>query len=291
MPTTPECWIIGPIAWDWPYRLDRLPPSGGVAHAQALPGRLGGTGANVARAVASRGHRVRMVGYVGSDEWGARSREDLAARGIDIEHVATFEAGTSQVLLFVEPRGERTIISIVQDQLERVRLASDTVARGDLVYFAGWRQQFEGMARNLAAAGATIASVPFAPPAGPLPVTYVIGSRAELPNGAAHDPYGAYLAWTRETVTDVVLTRGEYGAVRCGQGGAASFNAVEIQPVDSTGAGDAFAAALLVALLEQRPLDEGILEGVRWGAAAAARCTSIPLPWSEVARETDTRSK
>jgi sugar/nucleoside kinase (ribokinase family) len=285
MPVTPDCWIIGPIAWDWPYRLDGLLASGGVANAQALPGRLGGTGANIARAVVSRGYRVRMVGYVGDDEWGAVSREDLATRGVDVEHVATFEAGTSQVLLFVEPGGERTIISIVQDELDRVRLAAEAVAHGDLVYFAGWRRQFEPVARELAAAGAIVASVPFPPPAEPLPVAYVVGSRGDLPAEATRDPYLAYVAWTGEAVTDVVLTIGEDGAVRYGQGGTVSFDAVDIEPVDSTGAGDSFAAALLVALLEQRPLDEGIREGLRWGAAAAVRCASVPPTWSEVVRD------
>lgn len=285
MPATAECWIVGPIAWDWPYRLNQMPSSGGVAHAQALPGRLGGTGANVARAVASRGHRVQMVGYVGDDEWGAKSKEDLAARDVNIEHVVGFETGTSQVLLFVEPGGERTIISVAEDALERVRLTEDVVAPGDLVYFAGWRTQFDDIARRLAAAGAIVASVPFAPAAEPLPVTYVIGSCAELPEGAAHDPYGAYRAWSGATLTDVVLTRGEHGAIRCGREGVASFDAIEIEPVDSTGAGDAFAAALLVALLEQRPLDEGIFEGLRWGAATAVQCASVPPPWTEIVSE------
>jgi sugar/nucleoside kinase (ribokinase family) len=277
-----DCWVIGPIAWDWPYRIDGIPPSGGVAQAVRLPGRLGGTGANVARALASRGQAVEMVGYVGDDEWGTRSVADLRERGIGTQHVSTLRGPTSQVLLFVEPDGERTIIGVAEDRLEQVDAPDAHVMPGDLVYFAAWRAPFETLVERLAARGARIASVPFAPAARPLPVRHVIGSMSELPMTAAKQPFRAYERWTAGLVENVVLTRGPLGARRAGPDGDADLPAVVVRAADTTGAGDAFAAAVLASIAAGRPLDEGIEEGLRWGAATSASEGSIPPPWGDV---------
>jgi sugar/nucleoside kinase (ribokinase family) len=277
-----KCWIVGPIAWDWPYRVPRVPASGESIQGHRLPGRLGGTGANVARALASKAKAVGMIGYIGRDEWGKRSRDDLVARGVDVNYISTVDAETSQVLLLIEPSGERTIVAIVSDELARVPIPHDLFAPDDVVYFASWRKPFAATVRRLAERRVVVVSVPFAPEPSPVPVRYVVGSMSELPAAAAHDPYSSYRSWTGEAVEALILTRGQQGVRVMSASGLVDHGAVKVDAIDSTGAGDAFAAAVLATLMEKRPLDEGVINGLTWGAVTAATSGSIPPPWDSV---------
>jgi sugar/nucleoside kinase (ribokinase family) len=48
-----------------------------------------------------------------------------------------------------------------------------------------------------------------------------------------------------------------------------------VSAVDTTGAGDVFAAGLVHALLDERPMPQALDTAVAWGAAAAA-CQGLP---------------
>jgi ribokinase len=277
-----ECWIIGPIAWDWPYRVPCLPASGTFVQADRMPGRLGGTAANVARALASRYQPVAMVGYVGRDEYGELSERDLRARGIDTSHVEVFDGDTSQVLLFIEPSGERTIIGAAEDNLYRVRVPFDAVKAGDLAYFGAWREEFAPAVGELDRVGAVVASVPFGQPRSELPVSHIVGSVSDVPESAAADPWAAYLAWTGGRLRHLTLTQGAGGVRTFSELGCEELPAIRVRAVDSTGAGDAFAAAVLAAMLAGGPVLSGIREGLAWGAATTRSEGSIPPAWRQV---------
>lgn len=278
----PRCWVVGPIAWDWPYLVPHLPSSGAFVQAERLPGRLGGTGANVARALVSRHPLVAMIGYVGDDRHGSASEGDLRFRGINIDHIVTVAAATSEVLLFIEPTGERTILGCVPDLLDRVTVPVQAFTRRDVAYFAAWRSSFQHAVIDAAAAGVVVASVPFAKPTVALPVSHIIGSRSEMPAAALDDPWERYQAWTGGVVQHVTITSGANGATTFSRLGARKFPAVTAKVRDATGSGDAFAAAMLAAIVERRPTASGILDGLLWGAATAASEGSIPPAWHEV---------
>src|SRR6266508_5536795 len=118
-------WVVGPIAWDWVLRLERLPSSGDFIQAQSATGRPGGAGANVALALASTSAPVHLVGYVGQDQVGARMLEFLQSGAVDVAHVARLEGRTSQVLIFIEPSAERTMVGFLPDHLREVAIPAD----------------------------------------------------------------------------------------------------------------------------------------------------------------------
>lgn len=277
----PKCWIVGPIAWDFPYRIPSLPSSGQFIQAIRMPGRLGGTGANVARALASRNEAVGMVGYVGRDKYGERNVQDMQARGIDVSQVEKLSGETSQVLLFLEPSGERTIVGVAADNLSKITMPSGAIHSGDLVYFAAWREEFEPALRDVESAGAIVACVPFRKPLETLPVSYVIGSMSEVPEPAG-DIWARYKSWTGGKLKYMVLTLGSQGVRLLSSCECRELPAMVVQAVDTTGAGDAFAAAILAAILDGRPMMSGVHDGLAWGGATAQRESSIPPPWPDV---------
>jgi 2-dehydro-3-deoxygluconokinase len=70
----------------------------------------------------------------------------------------------------------------------------------------------------------------------------------------------------------VVIKRGARGAVGIDGGTRVEVPAFRVPEVDTVGAGDAFAAGLLSALLRDRPLDRALREA----SAVAALCVAAP---------------
>jgi len=79
----------------------------------------------------------------------------------------------------------------------------------------------------------------------------------------------------------VVLTSGAAGAILATEELTRHFPALEVEVVDTTGAGDAFVGALATRLAEGAPLEEAVPCAVLAGAVAATRegaQGSLPTP-------------
>lgn len=273
-----DFWVIGPIAWDLVLHVPFLPPSGGFVQASGAAERPGGSGANAALALASTGAGVHMVGYVGEDEPGARLRAMLSAAGVDVRSVHVRSGPTSEVVILVEPSGERAICGIWPDLLHTVEVPADDIQAGDVVYFAAWHDEFLAAMTQLTDRGAVVATVPPPTIAPGLPVTYVIGSESQYDH---QDPRRGVLAG-EGTVRAVVVTRGADGVVIHGRSSSVGYPAHRVSAVDTTGAGDAFAAGFLHQVAAGASVDHAASAGIAWAAATVQSPASIPPPWSAV---------
>ena len=273
-----DFWVIGPIAWDRVLHVPFLPHSGGFVQAGSAAERPGGSGANVAFALASTGAGVHMVGYVGDDEPGVRLGAMLSAAGIDVRLVHVRGGHTSEVVILVEPSGERAICGIWPDLLHTVEVPVDDIQTRDLVYFAAWHEEFLPAMTQLTGRGAVVATVPPPTIEPGLPVTYVIGSESQYGH---QDPRHGILAGDG-TVRAVVVTRGADGVVIHGRGNSVGYPAHRVSAVDTTGAGDAFAAGFLYQVAAGASMDHAASAGIAWAAATVQSSASIPPPWQAV---------
>ncbi|MCW2702140.1 MAG: rbsK [Blastococcus sp.] len=106
--------VVGQVGRDLILRTDRLPPPGGSATATERLELLGGKGANQAVALAQLGVPVALVGVVGDDESGRQARAQAAADGIDVSCVVTRGGATTALLLdLVEDGGRRRLVEHV----------------------------------------------------------------------------------------------------------------------------------------------------------------------------------
>jgi ribokinase len=80
----------------------------------------------------------------------------------------------------------------------------------------------------------------------------------------------------REYGTTVIVTRGEHGSLLLTEDDRREFPAVPVKVVDTTGAGDAFTAALAVALAEGKNIATAIRFATCSGAFACTRLGVIP---------------
>jgi ribokinase len=257
-------------------RVPHLPPSGGFVQATDAAERPGGSGANTAMALASTGASV--LGYVGDDEPGARLRAMLSAAGVDVRFVHDRDGHTSEVVILVEPSGERAICGIWPDLLHTVRVPAEHVAPGDVVYFAAWHEEFLPVMMRLTAGGAVVVTVP--PPAltAGLPAAYVIGSQDQYDG---QDPRCA-VRGDEGVVRAVVATRGADGLLIYDRDSSVTYPAHQVSAVDTTGAGDAFAAAFLYQIAAEASLDHAVSAGIAWAAATVQVPASIPPAWRDV---------
>jgi ribokinase len=72
-------------------------------------------------------------------------------------------------------------------------------------------------------------------------------------------------------IPDVVVTLGERGALWASAAGLRYFDAYPVRAIDTTGAGDAFNAGLVAALVRGEPMESAIDQGCRAGAFCVTR--------------------
>lgn len=263
--------VVGSLNLDVICRCATLPAPGETITATDLTRSAGGKGANQAVAAARLGGQVSMIGAVGDDEAGPRMREALRSVGIDDTRVRTVAGPTGTALIAVDARGENQII-VVPGANGALRLTAGELDAAPTVLC----QLETPMDTVLAAAHASSGYFALnAAPAAPLPAQ--LRDRCDLI--IVNDAEYATLDGLTEA-TAVAVTHGADGADLRERGRiVATATAPDVSAVDSVGAGDAFCAALVLALRCGLPARRALQIGCQAGAhAVAAPGAQPPLP-------------
>jgi ribokinase len=249
-----ELTVVGSINLDLVARVERLPRAGETVTGHDFVRVPGGKGANQAVAAARLGARVRMVGAVGDDPLAEEALAGLHEAGVELELT---RAGTTGIaLILVDDTGENQIVVVpgANDHVAPTSPGGAVLCQlevpDDVVHAAARSAGF--FALNAA-------------PARPIDIEpdLLIVNRLE------HE----------------VVSRGKLVAVTYGADGAALFEdgaeiaratPPHVDALDGTAAGDAFAACLVVSLLEGRDRAEALRRACAAGAVAASRFGAQP---------------
>lgn len=268
-------WIVGPIAWDTVIYLPSMPEVGKFVQAIQTIERPGGTAANAAIALATTGIETGFVGYLGDDHLSTKLRTTLENSELKHLSITALEGPPSHVLIFIDEKGERTILGISPDRLDQVTLKGVDLQPGDIVVFLLWREHF---AQDLALAKLKECITVVGAEALALGITadIAIGSRGDIANVEINSELFA-------RIPHIALTNGKDGADEFRQGRHLHQPSVATKIVDTTGAGDAFLAGYVSVIARGEKVDgEALLVGSKWSAAAIATESSIPPHWKEV---------
>lgn len=292
--------VVGSLNTDLVLRAPRLPEIGETILGGSFAVFHGGKGANQAVAAARLGAAVTMVGCVGSDAFGRQMCEGLAAEGIDVAQVRTVNGAASGVaLITVDPAGRNTIVvasganmHLAPDDIEA---ASAAIASSRVVLLQ-LEIPIEVVTRAAAVArrhGCRVILDPAPAPPGPLPedlcrnVSVINPNEVEaraLTGVDVSDDAGAAAAARRLLEMGceaAVIKRGAHGALLAAGADAVvpdveAIPGISVEAVDSTAAGDAFAAALSVALGEGRSLRDAVRFANAAGALSVTRMGAQP---------------
>lgn len=289
---------VGSIHMDLVVRASRFPEPGETLMGVDFEMHPGGKGANQAVAAGRMGAQVRMVGCLGDDNWGAEMRAVLAAEGVDIQHVRTDEKHpTGVAMVTVVPGGEHSIVvapganaRFLPDDLDA---AAGAIAEADvLICQAEIPAETNMRAMEIARNANTSVVFNAAPAVGLDPdllkqVDLLVVNRAEarrlVGDGEGEvAPTGLARRLASYGPDRVVITLASEGAIHFNGQEMESFEAFEVESVDSTAAGDAFVGALAVLRSEGARLKDAVRYACGSGALATGASGAIPsLPTRE----------
>jgi ribokinase len=281
----PEIAVVGSLNLDIVVPVPEHPAPGDTVLGGDHRRHFGGKGANQAVAAARLGRTVAMTGRVGDDEPGRSLTSALAGDGVSVDGVRVDpDAPTGLALITVDPSGENAIVvspgANARLSVEDVSEDAASIAGAGVVLLQ-LEIPIEAVTR---AADATEGTVILNPaPARPLPgellraIDVLVPNRGELAvlaGGLEDEEPDALVAAARalEGPGAIVVTLGAEGSLLVTMDDALHVPAFDVEPVDTTGAGDAFCGALADALVR----GEKLADAVRWATAAGACAVTRP---------------
>ncbi|PSP56106.1 sugar kinase [Halobacteriales archaeon QS_1_67_19] len=251
-----EVVTAGHVNWDVTLRVDALPEPDGEARIDAQQRSGGGSAANVAVALSGMAFETGIVGSVGDDDNGLLARRELEAASVDCSHLLEVEASeTTTKYLIVDQRGEVMVLGNegANEAVEPADVDPEYVTDADHLHLTSQRPETAAeLARVATDAGASVSFDP--------------GRRLDERDFSTALAYSDIVFLNdREarTILDSDLEHpsselhGRVAVIKHGEAGAqvdtaeASYDhpGFDAEVVDTTGAGDAFAAGFLAVLL------------------------------------------
>lgn len=263
---------------------DAMPPAREVS---------GGSAANTLAGLSALGLQCAFIGQVADDQLGKVFRHDMRATGIDFDTEARAgEPATGRVLIFVTPDGERTMNTFLgaAQFLPASALDEEQIASAAILYLEGYlwdpeeprralRRAIE-VARRAGRKVALTASESFVIDRhgddfralmedGLIDILFV--NESELATLTGEDDFDTGFDMVAAKVPVTVATRSAKGAVASAYGERAVVAAAPVaKVVDTTGAGDQFAAGFLAGFARGEKLETCL----KRGAIAAAEVIS-----------------
>ncbi|MFB7789231.1 ribokinase [Streptomyces sp. NPDC056086] len=277
--------VVGSANADLVIGVERRPAAGETVLGSDLSVHAGGKGANQAAAAARLGARTALLARVGDDAHGRLLLDTQRAAGVDPAGVLVGGAPTGVALITVDPSGDNSIV--VSPGANGRLTPKDVRAAGGLlrasrVVSAQLEIPLETVVeavRNLAPGSRFVLNP--SPPR-PLPQELlkacdpliVNEHEAKVILGGA-EAGDTPESWARDLLAlgprSVVVTLGGEGALVASADGVARVPSVKVDAVDTTGAGDAFTAALAWRLGAGASLEEAAAYAARVGAVAVTR--------------------
>jgi len=265
-----------------------LPPEGALHLLEDMPVRAGGCAANVAIDLAKQGISVEVAGCVGRDSAGALLFSTLEAHHIGSS--AVVQAGdwptSKTVILLIEGQDRRYFHVAGANRAFKVDHLSREWAAGLKVFYLGGLFALPGI--DLSALGEFLC---FCRASGVITVVDVVCPRqlhgvAELTDLLPHidvfvpnedearaftgvtDGFDQLRAFQNAGARTVIITRGHQGAVAAQDGSFWRCGSYQMNAVDPSGSGDAFASGLIRGLLSRWTLPQTLRYASALGASA-----------------------
>lgn len=262
-----------------------------AARADVLYGKMGtaheisgGSAANTIAGMAALGRKCGFIGQVADDQFGKVFSHDIRAIGVDFTTpMRGEEPPTAQCLIFVTPDGQRTMNTFLgaSQYLPAKALDKVMIERAAVLYLEGYLWDPEepraamreaiAIAKN---AGRKVAFTlsdnfvisrhgdDFRALLNARDIDILFANEGEICTLMDTEDFEAAVAAAAPLAQTLVVTRSEKGAIAIQNGVRAEVAAEPVDKVvDTTGAGDLFAAGFLAGQAEGRSLADSLIMG------------------------------
>ncbi len=279
--------IVGSANLDLVARTPRLPKPGETVTGSNYFEFCGGKGANQAIAAARAGANTAFIGALGNDHAGETLRAAFKHDDVDISAVQFVSEPTGRALIGVSDDGENSIIvvpganhAITIGDVER----NAKIITSAKVLLCQLEVPLEVVQRAFELAGENSIRILNPAPAQSLSKELLQLVDVITPNEHEMQLLGGSEALLKCGVKTIVVTQGARGALMITEKGETRIPPFEVDPVDSTGAGDAFCGMLAARLATGESSQNALKAAVVSGALATLTEGAVPsLPlWSMV---------
>jgi len=235
---------------------------------------VGGNAVNVAVQLAERGIDVRYFGAVGPDSEGSRIHDELVTRGVNVDGLVTMQGPTALTLISVDVSGDRHIDEerfgvtaqyYPTDAEITSMTTADWVQIGMLPRASELRRELRTQRPKVRVGQDCSVSAGYRDLSIAFESTDVEHAHAV---GEAALSKGASLA---------IVTLGADGAIAFTRGdGEIKQPAMQVDAVDTTGAGDSFIAGFVAAFLQSLDVPTAMAAGAAWAARTCSHFGGFP---------------
>lgn len=272
--------VIGSMNMDLVVQTPRAPKKGETIMGNKFSQIPGGKGANQALAAGKLGGEVNFIGCCGQDAFGDELLESLKTGGVNIDDVLRVEGSSGVANITIEDDGDNRIIvvaganskvtpEVIESFKAKIKAAKILLLQLEI--------PLESVSKAIEFANKYDTTVILDPaPAVKLPeklysmIDYLLPNEGEL-DLLLEDYEVCTLQEKIEILLDlgvkqILLTQGGDGVTLYSNNREEKYDALKVDVVDTTAAGDSFAGAFAYGL--QRGFDEG--EAIRYANSVAA---------------------
>lgn len=271
--------VIGSLNIDFVVDVENIPKPGETILATNVTYIPGGKGANQSYAVGKLGGLVSMIGVVGKDQYGEILLNNLTSVNVNIDHIQKSEGKqTGIALINVDKNGENSIVVVPGANSELSKQSIDEnvslIEQSDIIVM-----QLEVpidtityVAKLAKQKGKMIVLDP-APAKRDLPDELFACVDIIKPNETELEVLSGMKINSEEQIKNaanillekgvkvVIATLGEKGSMLVTKEGVKAFDALDVEAIDTTAAGDSFTAGFVVSLANGKTIEEAIKFG------------------------------
>lgn len=279
---------IGSLNIDYVYSVDHMVKEGETIASSQLESYCGGKGLNQSIALSRAGAKVYHMGLVGED--GDMLLEACKLNGIDTSYLKQIEGKSGHAIIQVDKNAQNSILLYAGSNRMFTREYIDEVLnhfqKGDMLLLQNEINLVDYIIEAAFQKGLTIVLNPspyneYMEHIDKKKISIFLINEVEAAQIAGVQNSKEVLTLMKEQYPDakVILTLGDKGCIYQYKDQIVHQEAIKVNVVDTTAAGDTFTGYFLAGLIENKPIEQILQESTRAAAIAVSRkgaTASIP---------------
>jgi len=269
---------LGTCNTDFLMNVSRFSDADDEVDIEKLHISLGGSAANFTVEVSRLGLNAGIMARIGKDQYGEYILSEFKQENINTDRLVPIDEKTGMAFIAVEPEGERSIYTFMGAN-SKFKLENEDIAhikRSEILHITGMYIEVVEEASRYANIlsfnpGALLSSYGLDNLEKILKRTDILFlNQKEITILTGMEHHAGALELVETGVTLVVVTMGNKGACVYNTSGQIHYPANKLNVLDTTGAGDSFAAGFIAAFHQKKSLNDCL----KSGNESAANCVS-----------------